>query len=135
METDQKELISVERLSGPVREEFDSISQNDTPQTKTHRRSAIQRFAEQGFPGTKQEDWRFTDLKETLGRSYDYYLEPRAVADIQKVFRCDIPHLDTAVIAQLNGWYVSKDVPLMELGNGIIMGSLAEAMKKYPATR
>ena len=52
----------------------------------------------------------------------------------QRVFRCDIPHLDTAVLGQLNGWYVSKDVPLMELGNGIILGSLAEAMKKYPAT-
>jgi len=133
METDQKELISVERLNSLFDRNIGSISQNDTPSTKAHREEAIKKFAEKGFPDTKQEEWRFTDLKETLARTYDYYLEPRPVKDIQKVFRCDIPHLDTAVIAQLNGWYVSKDVPLMELGNGIIMGSLAEAMKKYPA--
>jgi Fe-S cluster assembly protein SufD len=52
--------------------------------------------------------------------------------DSQLIYRCNIPHLDTAVIGQMNGWYVSKDVPLIRLGNGIILGSLAQAFREYP---
>jgi Fe-S cluster assembly protein SufD len=94
---------------------------------------AFESFKKLGFPDMKMEAWRHTDLAETLARNYDYNLRPMPENDVQKVFRCNIPHLDTAIIGQLNGWYVSKDVPLMELGNGIIMGSLAEARKKYPS--
>ncbi|MEI6900836.1 MAG: Fe-S cluster assembly protein SufD, partial [Bacteroidota bacterium] len=31
------------------------------------------------------------------------------------------------------GWYVSKDVPLIELGHGMILGSLAQAIQQYKA--
>ena len=109
-----------------------TIFLNDTPVISDLRKKAMEFFNQLGFPNTRMEEWRNTDLKESLEKSYDYYLHPLEEKDIQRVFRCDIPHLDTAVLGQLNGWYVSKDVPLMELGNGIILGSLAEAMKKYP---
>ena len=92
----------------------------------------LKSFQQKGFPDKKLEDWRNTDLSESFKREYDYPLRPTEKEDNQKVFRCNIPHLDTAVIGQLNGWFVSKEVPLIELGNGIIIGSLAEAMKKYP---
>jgi len=105
---------------------------NDTTSISDLREKAFESFSQLGFPNVRMEEWHNTDLKESLEKGYDYYLHPLEEKDIQRVFRCDIPHLDTAVLGQLNGWYVSKDVPLMELGNGIILGSLAEAMKKYP---
>jgi len=109
-----------------------TIFSNDTSAISEAREKAFESFSQLGFPNTRMEAWRNTDLKESLEKGYDYYLHPMEEKDIQRVFRCDIPHLDTAVLGQLNGWYVSKDVPLMELGNGIILGSLAEALKKYP---
>jgi len=105
---------------------------NDTPAISGLRNKAVETFSQLGFPNNRMETWRNTDLKESLEKGYDYYLHPIEEEDIQRVFRCDIPHLDTAILGQLNGWYVSKDVPLMELGNGIILGSLSEAMKMYP---
>ena len=106
--------------------------QHDTTPIAKIRNQAMTSFTKLGFPDTSLETWRLTDLEESFNRGYDYHLRPMKGVDVQKVFRCNIPHLDTAVIGLLNGWYVSKDVPLMELGNGIIMGSLAEARKQYP---
>jgi len=120
-------------MLGFYRDRLSGISANDYPGLAAQRDHAIRRFDEAGFPTTKLEAWKNTDLRESLAREYKVVLHPQQEADVQKVFRCNIPHLDTAIMGQLNGSYVSKDVPLMELGNGIIMGSLVEAMKKYPA--
>ncbi|MCK9203284.1 MAG: Fe-S cluster assembly protein SufD [Bacteroidales bacterium] len=125
--------ITLERMLALYEANRQVLSADDTPILSGIRENAFISLGKLRFPDTKMEAWRHTDLKESLGRGYDYYLHPTKETDIQKVFRCNIPHLDTAIIGQLNGWYVSKDVPLMELGNGIIMGSLAEAKKKYPA--
>jgi Fe-S cluster assembly protein SufD len=132
MQTDTKEKITRERMVNLFEENHKAIFSNDTPAISGLRSKALESFSNLGFPNDRMEAWRNTDLKETLEKEYDYYLHPIEEKNIQRIFRCEIPHLDTAVLGQLNGWYVSKDVPLMELGNGIILGSLAEAMKKYP---
>ncbi|MDD4603351.1 MAG: Fe-S cluster assembly protein SufD [Bacteroidales bacterium] len=132
MESTQQHSITLERMVDLFETNRKVLSSNDTALLAGIRDKAFTLFGSLGFPHTRMEAWRNTDLKESLGLGYDYYFHPLPEADIQKVFRCNIPNLDTAIIGQLNGWYVSKDVPLMELGNGIIMGSLAEAKKKYP---
>ena len=132
MQTENKEIISKARLIDLFRKNRTFLIKNDTPVLAAKRDRAFASFEKLGFPDNSLEAWRLTDLDDSFARGYDYHLHPMKEIDIQKVFRCNIPHLDTAVIGQLNGWYVSKDVPLMELGNGIIMGSLAEARKTYP---
>jgi Fe-S cluster assembly protein SufD len=132
MQTDIKEIISKERMISLFEKNREGIFKNDTKAVSALRQKAIETFGELGFPTPKLEEWKNTDLKDAFAKGYDYYFQPLFDLDIQKVFRCNIPHLDTAVIGQLNGWYVSKDVPLIELGNGMILGSLAEAMKRYP---
>ncbi len=133
MQTEIQDTITKERLAGLFEKNRTSLSQYDTPLLAEKREEAFASFTKLGFPDTAMESWRLTDLQESFARGYDYHLHPMEGTDFQKVFSCNIPHLDTAIIGQLNGWYVSKEVPLMELGNGIIMGSLAEALKKYPA--
>ncbi|MCX6305001.1 MAG: Fe-S cluster assembly protein SufD [Bacteroidetes bacterium] len=132
MQSEHKEIITKERFLDLFEKNRALLTKNDTALLAGTREKAIATFARLGFPDTSLETWNLTSLEESFNRGYDYYLRPSEEVDVQKVFRCNIPHLDTAVIGQLNGWYVSKDVPLMELGNGIIMGSLAEARKKYP---
>ncbi|MBN1197825.1 MAG: Fe-S cluster assembly protein SufD [Bacteroidales bacterium] len=132
MEPSASNPITREYLLNLFQENYKKLIAGDTPVLQARREMAIAAFKKLGFPDKKTEDWRSTDLSGSLGLDYHYPLGPSEEKDLQKVFRCDIPHLDTAVIGQLNGWYVSKDVPLIELGNGIIIGSLAEAIKKYP---
>ena len=132
IKTDTKEIISKERMIGLFEKNREGLFMTDSEFMSRIRKDAMERFRELGFPTTKLEEWKNTDLKASLEKGYGYYLHPVIDVDVQKVFHCNIPHLDTAIIAQLNGWYVSKDVPLMELGNGMILGSLAEAFKEYP---
>lgn len=132
MDTKLKEPITYKRFIDLFEKNRVLLTAHDTSSLAETRMKAYDSFKKLGFPDTSLETWRLTDLNESFSRGYDYHLRPMKEADFQKVFRCNIPHLDTAVIGLLNGWYVSKDVPLMELGNGIIMGSLAEARKKYP---
>ncbi|MCX6245082.1 MAG: Fe-S cluster assembly protein SufD [Bacteroidetes bacterium] len=132
MISDVKEIITKERMTGLFEKNREVIVKNDPTMVTRLRDTAFESFAGLGFPTTKLEAWKNTDLKEWLGKPYDYYFEPLPGMDVQEVFRCNIPHLDTAIIGQLNGWYVSKDVPLIKLGNGMILGSLAEAFKAYP---
>lgn len=132
MHSADKENISSDRLLKLFEEHREILSLGDTPHLAAIRERAVQSFRKLGFPDTKMESWRHTDLTESFSRGYEIPFRPLVDEDPQKVFRCNIPHLDTAIIGQLNGWYVSKEVPLMELGNGIIMGSLAEAKRKYP---
>jgi Fe-S cluster assembly protein SufD len=126
------EKITQERLTGLYEKNRQLLSADDTVSMARIRESAINSFSKLGFPDTSMEKWRNTDLTESLGRGYQIPMERIENVNFHEVFRCNIPNLDTAVIGQMNGWYVSKDVPLMELGNGIIIGSLAEAKRKYP---
>jgi len=127
-----QESITKERMIGLFEKNRGGIVINDTGLITGIRDQAMESFRKLGFPHAKMEEWRNTDLSESLKKGYDYYFFPTLETDIHKVLRCNIPHLDTAIIGQLNGWYVSKEVPLIELGNGIILGSLAEAFKRYP---
>jgi Fe-S cluster assembly protein SufD len=110
----------------------EALLRYDPPSLKEARDQAMASFVNQGFPSKSQETWRHTDIAQALNKPYDYPLQVPEVTDKQKVFRCNIPHMDTALIGELNGWFVSQEVPLMELGNGVIIGSLLEATKKFP---
>jgi Fe-S cluster assembly protein SufD len=133
MISEVKETITKERMVSLFERNREKIFRNDPVAVSRLREKAFKSFASLGFPHTKMEDWRNTDLKDWLGKPYDYNFTPLPGMDVQKIFRCNIPHLDTAIIGQMNGWYVSKDVPLIRLGNGMILGSLAEAFRSYPA--
>ncbi|NCA75320.1 MAG: Fe-S cluster assembly protein SufD [Alphaproteobacteria bacterium] len=132
MNTENNQIVSNQRFIGLFEEQRTALLSADTPVVARIREEAFQTFKKSGFPDTRSEAWRHTDLSESLGKTWEYPLQPASAPDFRKVFRCNIPHLDTAVIGSFNGWYVSKDVPLMELGNGMIMGSLAQAKIKYP---
>jgi Fe-S cluster assembly protein SufD len=132
MKAELKEIITKERMISLFEKNRKEIFKNDPMQVSGIRQKAFDSFASLGFPTPRLEEWKNTDLKEWLGKEYDYRFKPQTGMDAQKIFRCNIPHLDTAIIGQMNGWYVSKDVPLIKLGNGMILGSLAQAFKEYP---
>lgn len=124
--------ITVDRLSRLFDENRKIIDGDGNPTIAAAREKAMGSFRATGFPSPKEEVWRNTDLTETFARDYVYHLNRQDPGDIRSVFRCNIPNFDTAVLGQLNGWTVSRDVPLMVLGNGMIMGSLSEAIRQFP---
>ncbi len=109
------------------------IFQNDSADIVTRRKEAIDTFNTQGLPHSKIENWRNTDLKQTLDAPYNYYFEPtfKDDLDLKQIFQCNIPHLQTDMMTQLNGWFVSKNGPLKKDQRGVLVGSLAAARETY----
>jgi Fe-S cluster assembly protein SufD len=109
------------------------ITCNDTPFIAAKRAKAFELFRKTGFPHTALEKWRGTDLTRALNFEYHAFPEqPAADLDIDKIFKCDVPHFETLLVSQLNGWYADRKKLLHIYQNGMIIGSLAAAFSKYP---
>ena len=111
------------------------ITRRDTPSVTRRRHEAFGVFSEIGFPTTRIENWRNTDVSKVLEHDYHYYLEPAydEKVDLDRIFECNIPHLKTEMISQLNGWFISGNgSSLHRRQDGVIIGSLADAFQKYP---
>ncbi|MCP4314266.1 MAG: Fe-S cluster assembly protein SufD [Bacteroidetes bacterium] len=98
------------------------------------REEAIRSFEKNGFPDRAQEDYRYSHLEPAFDGELSFVFTPREISfDNRDLFRCDVPMLDANVLTVLNGFFYNPDGPaLFELGNGIIYGSLKEAINTYP---
>lgn len=123
-----------DKMTRLFEENQEAIFSHDTPGIVERRKKAFESFRQQGFPDIKVENWRHTDLKKTLDADYHYYFEPsfRQGINLDKIFQCDIPHLQTDMISLLNGWYISENGSIKVEKNGVIVGSMAAARDKFP---
>jgi len=120
-------------LSGVFADRLPEISNNDTSFVAARRANAYEIFNKAGFPHAALEKWRGTDLSRALNHEYHALpAPPSAELDIDKIFKCDVPHFETLLVTQLNGWYADRNNLIQVYPNGMIIGSLAEAFTKYP---
>jgi Fe-S cluster assembly protein SufD len=97
------------------------------------RHNAIDSFGKTGLPGTKDELYKYTSMQKIFEPDYSMLFEPSKVdLKIEDIFTCDVPNLNVRLEVILNGFYFKKDAGLTKFENGIIIGSLAEAIKQYP---
>ncbi|MBW6490749.1 MAG: Fe-S cluster assembly protein SufD [Lentimicrobium sp.] len=109
-----------------------SLSEKDTPEIAEMRRKAIAVFARQGFPHTKLEKWRNTDLSKVLNHDFSFPMEPQTQdVNFEEIFRCDVPGFDTHMISQLNGCFIDRGKTLLQANTGVIACSMAEAFIRH----
>ncbi|MBN1182476.1 MAG: Fe-S cluster assembly protein SufD [Bacteroidales bacterium] len=97
------------------------------------RKQALRNFEGKGIPSNRIEDYKYTNLEPHFKNTYNKYFEPREMDfDINDIFKCDVPNLDTNTVILLNGFYYDKKNPLQKLEKGALIGSFSEAGKKYP---
>lgn len=110
-----------------------TISRNDTPLITQIRDRAFNMFLEIGFPDEQMERWKNTDLRKPLSFSYDqYFTFSSEKLDTASLLRCEIPHFDTFLVSLYNGWFLSDNGSLIHRPDGVIIGSLVQAMIHYP---
>jgi Fe-S cluster assembly protein SufD len=98
------------------------------------REEAIASFREVGFPVRKAEAYKYTHLEPVFDGELHFDFQPRQIRfDDQELFRCDVPMLDANVLTVLNGFFHQPGEPVLtELDNGVMYGSLKEAIRRYP---
>ena len=97
------------------------------------RHDAIEQFGETGLPDGKNEMYRYTSIQKIFEPGYSMLFQPSQVDfKVADIFTCDVPNLNVRLEVILNGFYFEKEARLTRMENGIIIGSLSEAIKQYP---
>ena len=92
------------------------------------KQKAFQKFQQKGLPTLKDEKWRKTNLKEFVNRYYHPAFN-KIINQNNLIDNCLVPDLKTYNVNLVNGFFVGN---LENLNNGIIIGSLKEAMIQHP---
>ncbi|HEY7866899.1 MAG TPA: Fe-S cluster assembly protein SufD [Psychromonas sp.] len=98
------------------------------------RESAIENFATQGFPGPRDENWKYTNIKRLLKTEYCLAQQastpsinsiPSRISEQQS---CPDEHS----LVFINGAYHSELSSISPLPEGIILSSFAQALQDHP---
>ncbi len=96
------------------------------------RLDAIESFRKLGFPSTKAEAWKYTNIGKVLRHEYEVHVgAPETSLTIDDVQRYLIPKLDAHVVVLVNGRFVSKLSTVGDLPEGVIISSLEEASRRH----
>ena len=121
-----------EELTDLYTKNAERISRGTSDLINNQRAQALSDFSKMGIPSRKNENYRYTDLMPYLTGEYTYELAPASFSvDLEELFRCDIPELNTHIVLALNGFYYEKNGP-NKLPDGVIIESLAKASLEYP---
>jgi len=133
--------MSDKTIATPIREELinlyqsnlDLITRGSADLLNQHREDALKHFKLLGIPSQKNEKYKYCKIEPLFGFEYQKVFAPKRIAfNVDDIFRCDIPELDTHLALVLNGFYLPKGEKLTTLPNGVIYGSLAEAAVRLP---
>ena len=114
--------------------QHETIKKHSSPLMNAVRDASFGLFEELGFPTSKLENYKYTDLTEPL--SVDYGLNLNRVkipVNPYEVFKCDVPGIHSYLYFVLNdGFYPVRDARNDDLPEGVIIGSLNEIAKTHP---
>jgi len=127
-------LTTAEKYIELFQQNRNLISNGEPQFLKALRKEAIRSFEQTGFPRRKHELYKYTHLEPVFDGEFSFDFSSRNIEfDDKELFKCDVPMLDAHVLTVLNGFYNNPSTPLLfELENGIIYGSLKEAVQRYP---
>ncbi len=110
----------------------DLLFEGSSEVLNAQRNKAFQNFVLQGIPTRKNENYKYTNLQPQFLPDYKFIHQREQVeADLNEVFRCDVPQLDTHLTLLINGWYYQKNKEV-GLPEGVIIASLEDIAKSNP---
>lgn len=98
-----------------------------------HRNTAFEVFRKTGFPTSKSEDYKHSDLSRAFDADLGLNLKNIPIpVNPYEAFRCDVPNLNTNLYFLINDRYYHKTELRSSLPKGVFVGSLQEFSEKYP---
>ncbi len=122
-----------ERYVGLFHANRGQLDEGSSPLFNRMREIAVRRFAQTGIPGLKNESYKYTNLQPVFDKNYSpvvSYQKPDI--DLNEVFRCDVPMLDTYTVLLVNGWYYDGNQKLQGLPAGTAVGSIRQIANEEP---
>jgi len=112
---------------------LEEINKYSSELVNIERKKAIAEFEETGFSDNFEEKYLHTNISSAYKTNYNCMFSPvNAKINLEEIFRCDVPEIDTNVFIAFNGWFNCKYFKLKTFENGLIIGSFSEASKLFP---
>ena len=97
------------------------------------RNKAFQDFVVQGIPTRKNENYKYTNLHPRFSPDFKFVNQKEDTdANLNEIFRCDVPQLNTHLTLIFNGWFYDKNIKSALLPEGVILDSLENTAKNNP---
>ena len=109
------------------------ICRHSTEVMNVFRAQAFADFERLGFPTTKEEKYKYTDVAKLFAPDYGLNLNRLDIpVNPYEVFKCDVPNMSTALYFVVNDAFYSKALPKTPLPEGVLLGSLKDMATQYP---
>lgn len=97
------------------------------------RAAALVDFERLGFPSSRAEDYRYTDVSRSFAPDYGMNLKRVKIpVNPQDVFHCDVPNLSTSLYFVVNDSFYHQALPKAHLPEGVYVGSLKDFSNERP---
>jgi Fe-S cluster assembly protein SufD len=97
------------------------------------RKAAMQQFSVQGFPNTKIEEWRHTNIAPVLNNSFKQIFAPSKTQITKERVATFIPEgLKTNLLVFVNGFFSKELSSVISDNKKILISTLAEARISHP---
>ena len=97
------------------------------------RAKAFADFERLGFPTTKQEKYKYTDMAKLFAPDYGLNLNRLDIpVNPYEVFKCDVPNMSTSLYFVVNDAFYNKALPKAQLPEGVLLGSLKDLSQQHP---
>jgi len=133
MSTISEKISQTDQLVLLFEQNKEILNQGSSPILNRIREVSVKRFAQIGIPDFKHEDYKYTNLKPAFEKSYRQELvRESGLINLNEVFKCNIPQLDTHLVFLVNGWFYSGNNPGAALPKGVVLGSLDQIANEQP---
>ncbi len=106
--------------------DFDQLQTNDW--FAKNRQSALNLFKETGFPNTRQENWKYTDVRPIARKSFSNINDQKTTVSPDNVNAIRFTDLDCIELVFINGIYSVEHSRINELPMNVVVENLADAL-------
>jgi Fe-S cluster assembly protein SufD len=104
---------------------------NDVSWLTQHREQALQSFGEMGFPNTRIEDWKYTNVRPIEKRQFRLSQDSDAEVDAQTLKRFLFADLPCHLMVFVDGRFSASLSDTSNLPKGLVFKDLATALKDH----
>ncbi len=107
-----------------------SLGEQEPKWLRQIRKEAISRFRSLGFPTTKDEEWRQTNVAPIINQSYSLAEKVEYISIPEKLRHVSFPGAEFIQIVFVNGFFSTQLSDVSSLPEGVFVDNLSSVLKK-----
>ncbi|MCM1109316.1 MAG: Fe-S cluster assembly protein SufD [Clostridium sp.] len=116
-----------------IEQHSDAIASHSPAVMNALRQQAFADFRRLGFPGRKEERYKYTDVQKAFAPDYGLNINRLKIpVNPYDVFTCDVPNLSTSLYFVVNDAFYDEALPAVSLPQGVMVCSMREAVERCP---